>query len=169
MSLACLFNNWIRFSRKTSCLFCVDRSSSFLWASYLATLLWKKGDEDYFSTNFVYVLRTTTTHHMVSFIDFHYHFLAHCSLYLPHCVTSRVSQSEPGLPMKIVIVNTLTWVFLNLSWFSHSNLKSSYIILKCQKKTVVVEFLTHPSQGWLIYGRSPWAPDMVRFFSEQNR
>ena len=26
--------------------------------------------------NFVYVLRTTTTHHMVSFIDFYFHFLA---------------------------------------------------------------------------------------------
>ena len=29
--------------------FGVDRSPSLLWVSYLATLLWRKGDEDYFS------------------------------------------------------------------------------------------------------------------------
>ena len=29
-----------------------------------------------FPKNFVYVLRTTRTHHMVSFIDFYFHFLA---------------------------------------------------------------------------------------------
>ena len=31
---------------------------------------------DYFSRNFVYILRTTTTRHMVRFIDFYFHFLA---------------------------------------------------------------------------------------------
>ena len=43
-----------------------------------------------FSQNFVYVLRTTTARHMVSFIDIYFHFLANfqtyihliCSLYL---------------------------------------------------------------------------------------
>lgn len=29
------------------------------------TTLWKKGEGDYFSRNFVYILRTATTHHMV--------------------------------------------------------------------------------------------------------
>ena len=35
-----------------------------------------KDEADYFSPNFVYILGTITTHHMVSFIDFHFHFLA---------------------------------------------------------------------------------------------
>ena len=33
-------------------------------------------NETIFSRNFVYVLRTTTAHHMVSFNDFYVHFLA---------------------------------------------------------------------------------------------
>ena len=49
MSLACLLSDWIRFSRKKSCFFWVDRSPSLLSGSYLATLLWRKADEDYFS------------------------------------------------------------------------------------------------------------------------
>ena len=32
--------------------------------------------EDYFPQNYMYVVRSTT-HHMESFIDFHFHFLAH--------------------------------------------------------------------------------------------
>ena len=51
----------------------------------------KKDQEGaYFSRNFVCILKTTTTFHMVSFIDFYFHFLAFsrpklrpiCSLYL---------------------------------------------------------------------------------------
>ena len=42
----------------------------------LATLLWKKSHEDYFSQKRREGLRTTTTRHMVSFIDFYRHFLA---------------------------------------------------------------------------------------------
>ena len=76
-SLECLFSNWTRFSRKKACLFWVDRSPSLLSVSDLATLLWRKDDDDYFPQNYVYVLRTTTTRHMVSFIDFYFHFLAH--------------------------------------------------------------------------------------------
>ena len=72
---ACLFSNRIQFSRKKLCLCWVDRCPNLVWASYLATLLWRKGDEDYFSQNYVYVLRTTRTRHMVSFIDFYFHFL----------------------------------------------------------------------------------------------
>ena len=49
MSLACLFSDWTRFVRKNSCLFWVDRSPILASTSYLATLLWRKGDEDYFS------------------------------------------------------------------------------------------------------------------------
>ena len=37
------------FREKKSCFFGVDRSPSLLSVSYLATLLWRKGDEDYFS------------------------------------------------------------------------------------------------------------------------
>ena len=49
MSLACLVSDWTLFSRKKSYLFWVDRSATLASASYLATLLWRKGDEDYFS------------------------------------------------------------------------------------------------------------------------
>ena len=38
--------------------------------------LCRKDEEDYFSRNFVDILRTTTTRHIVSFIDFYFHFLA---------------------------------------------------------------------------------------------
>ena len=48
---------------------------TLLSASYLARLC-MKDEADYFSRNFVCILRTTTTHHMVSFIDFYFHFLA---------------------------------------------------------------------------------------------
>ena len=37
------------FCEKKLCLFWVDRNPSLLSASYLATLLWKKDDESYFS------------------------------------------------------------------------------------------------------------------------
>ena len=37
--------------------------------------LGRKDDGDWCSRNFVYILRTTTTRHMVSFIDFCFHFL----------------------------------------------------------------------------------------------
>ena len=45
-------------------------------ASYLVTILCRKDEADYFSQNFVSILRTTTTRHVVSFIDFYFHFLA---------------------------------------------------------------------------------------------
>ena len=48
-SLACLFSDWTRFSWKKSYLFCVDRNPTLVSTSYLATLLWRKDDEDYFS------------------------------------------------------------------------------------------------------------------------
>ena len=47
-SLACLFNNWIWFSRKKSCFFLVNQNPTLELASYLATLPWRKDDEDYF-------------------------------------------------------------------------------------------------------------------------
>ena len=59
-----------------------------------------------FPQNYVYVLRTTTTRHMVSFIDFYFHFLANFQTETsPHMfsifsyIMSRVTHSEPGLPM----------------------------------------------------------------------
>ena len=58
-SLACLFYDWTQFSWKKSCCLCLifDQNRASLWVdqnpalastSYLATLLWRKGDEDYF-------------------------------------------------------------------------------------------------------------------------
>ena len=40
------------------------------------TTLCRKDEADYFSRNFVCILRTTTIRHMVSFVDFYFHFLA---------------------------------------------------------------------------------------------
>ena len=48
ISLACLFSDWIQFSHEKPCLFWVDQSPSLPSASYPATLLWRKGDKDYF-------------------------------------------------------------------------------------------------------------------------
>ena len=45
-------------------------------ASYLATILCRKDETDYFSRSFVCILRTTTTRYMVSFMGFYFHFLA---------------------------------------------------------------------------------------------
>ena len=45
-----------------------------VWWQYV-TILSKKDEGDYFSQNFVYILRTTTRH-MVSFIDFYSYFQA---------------------------------------------------------------------------------------------
>ena len=42
--------------------------------SYLVIILRRKVNGDHFPRNFVYVLKTTA-HHMVSFIDFYFHFL----------------------------------------------------------------------------------------------
>ena len=49
---------------------------TLLSASYLATKLYRKDEGDYFSRHFVCILRTTTTHHMASYINFYFHFLA---------------------------------------------------------------------------------------------
>ena len=48
-SLACLFSDWTWFLRKNSCFFWVDRNPTLASVSYLATLLWRKDDEDSFS------------------------------------------------------------------------------------------------------------------------
>ena len=53
-----------------------QRSRSRRRRPCLRSLLWRKVNGDHFPRNFVYVLKTTTAHHMVSFIDFYYHFLA---------------------------------------------------------------------------------------------
>ena len=53
-------------------------------------ILCRKDEADYFSPNFLCILRTTTTHHMVSFIDFYFHFLA------------NDTNSEPELPVVTV-------------------------------------------------------------------
>ena len=62
----------------------------------------------------MYVLRTTTARHKVSFIDFYFHFLANFQTWTsPHMfsistnVMSRVTHSEPGLPIGNVRGNRL--------------------------------------------------------------
>ena len=64
------------FRGKKSCLFWVDRSPDAGFRLLPCHYIMKEGERDHFPRNFVYVLKTTTAHHMVSFIDFYYHFLA---------------------------------------------------------------------------------------------
>ena len=52
-----------------------------------------------FSQNFVYVLRTTPTHHMVSFIDFYFHHMFSIFTYVMLHDTHSEPASKPGLPM----------------------------------------------------------------------
>ena len=70
--------------------------------------LYRKDEGDYFSRNFVYILRTTTTLHiclhMVSFIDFYFHFLVNFQTSSPHMFSIftkpvRDINREPGLPV----------------------------------------------------------------------
>ena len=55
-----------------------------------ARLLYHEGKvmKTIFPQNYVYVLRTTTTRHMVSFIDFYFHFLANFQTYKLHLICS---------------------------------------------------------------------------------
>ena len=43
-----LISNWIRFSRKKSCSFWFDQSPDLHSISHFVTILWRKGEEDYF-------------------------------------------------------------------------------------------------------------------------
>ena len=72
-------------------------------SSFLHSIVTCRKDEgDYFSRNFVciHVLRTTTTRHIVNFIDVYFHFLANVmSCYMkPVHDTNR----EPGLPVHLL-------------------------------------------------------------------
>ena len=97
------------FHEKKSCFFWVDRSPSLLWVSYLATLLWRKGDEDYFSQKLRVRIKDNKNSPHGKFHWFLFPFSSKFSdinfasyvLYnLP--VMSRVTHSEPGLPMMLV-------------------------------------------------------------------
>ena len=75
--------------------FLVSISPTLLSASYLVSLILRKGEEDYFPQNFVYVLRTTITWHVVSFIDFYFQpELRHICFLLCSCVMPRVTHNE---------------------------------------------------------------------------
>ena len=79
----------------------------------------KKDEDDYFSRNFVCLLRTTKTRHKVSFIDVYFHFLANFQTYCPHMFSifthvirnPYVTQnnSEPGLPVHLIEYHTSTY------------------------------------------------------------
>ena len=97
------------FREKNRAVLGLIRAAMLSSASYLAIILCRKDEADYFSRNFVCLLRTTTTRYMVSFIDFYFHFLANfqwpklcpiCSLHLLNVMKPvRDTNSEPGLPM----------------------------------------------------------------------
>ena len=57
---------------------CFGSIGTRLWLESPTLLLYYEGKvkNTIFPQNFVYVLRTTTTRHMLSFIDFYFHFLA---------------------------------------------------------------------------------------------
>ena len=54
-----------------------------------------------FSRNFVYISRTTKARHMVSFIDFYFHFLANFQNFVSYVLSiySCDTHCEPGLPV----------------------------------------------------------------------
>ena len=54
----------------------VLRKNSLLHLSFIVNFYEAKVKKTIFPQDFVYVLRTTRTRHMVSFIDFYFHFLA---------------------------------------------------------------------------------------------
>ena len=64
------------FAKKNSAGLGSIGAATLLSVSYLATMLCRRDEANYFSRNFVCILRTTTTRHMVGFIDFYFHFLA---------------------------------------------------------------------------------------------
>ena len=57
---------------------CFGSIGTQLWLQPPTLLLYYEGKmmKTLFPQNYVYVLRTTTTRHIVSFIDFYFHFLA---------------------------------------------------------------------------------------------
>ena len=59
----CLFSDWTQFLRKKLCLFSVDRNPTLVSASYLATLLWRKDDEYYFSPKLRVRFKDNTSPH----------------------------------------------------------------------------------------------------------
>ena len=75
-SLACLFSNWTRFLQNNCA--CFGLIAAQLWHHPPTMPLYVEGKvmKTIFPQNSVYVLRTTTTCHMVSFIDFYLHFVA---------------------------------------------------------------------------------------------
>ena len=108
-SLACLFSDWTRFSPKNRA--CFGSIGIRLWREPVTFPLYCEGKmmKTIFPQNYVYVLRTTTTRHMVSFINFYFHFLANFQTKTsPHMfsiftyVMSCVTHSEPGLPMMFI-------------------------------------------------------------------
>ena len=74
-SLACLLSDWIRFSRKKSCFGSIG-ARVCCQAPTLPLYYEGKAMKTTFPQNYVYVLRTAKTRHMVSFIDFYFHFPA---------------------------------------------------------------------------------------------
>ena len=102
----------LEFCKNKSCLCWVDRNPTLTSASYLATLLGRKDDEDSFSPKLH--VRITDNNNLPhgKFIDFYFCFLANSqTLTSPHImfsistyIMSRVTHSEPGLPMKTATV-----------------------------------------------------------------
>ena len=88
--------------KKKSCLFWVDRSPILLLVFYSATLLWRKGKEDYFSPKVRVRFKDNTNSPHGKFHRFLFPFSSKffrpkfrliCSLYLP--MSCHVTHSEP--------------------------------------------------------------------------
>ena len=83
----------------------------------------RKGEGACFSWNLLCILRTTTTRHMGSFIDFYFHFLANSQTWTwPHTGSLNYllmlwnpcdTNSEPGLP--VVLTHMCQCVFVAIS------------------------------------------------------
>ena len=125
MSLACLFSDWIRFSRKQSCLFWVDQSPTLPSASYLATLLCRKGDENDFPQKQSVRIKDNNNSPHGKFHRFLFPFsqnkfsdlnFASYVLYIYPCYVTY-THSKPGLPV-------VWWVRIERS----SQVKSSFCV-----------------------------------------
>ena len=132
-----------------------------------------------FPKTFVYVLRTATTRHMVSFIDFYRHFLAanfsHLNfasyvLYIHLTVLRHVSHkvSLSYLWKYLASIHSLefSWTCPGFHTPTSNPHTSCWSV---RKKNCCRTFNAALARVTDIYGRSPWAPDMVIIFSEQKK
>ena len=103
-------------------------------------LSWK-GEGDHFSRNFACKFRATTTHHMISFIHFYFHFLANFPICYPYVIVWN--PCEPGWAVVSRVLCRIDRV-LSQSWrFYYTFLETSCKI----KWNIQPPFPQHPPKS----------------------